>query len=120
MEENRQIVKCADQRIEQIAEQIRRGQYPQEGLSVISHIKGLFGQRLWFYRKTSGYTDKLKISGVCIGCGLCSRNYLVDSLAENANASDTQYNRVLPTEDFEAVWKTGTLLPDNIYITLEM
>ena len=32
----------------------------------------------------------------------------------------TQYNRVLPTEDFEAVWKTGTLLPDNIYITLEM
>ncbi len=42
--------------------------------------------------------------------------YLVDSLAENANASDTQYNRVLTTEDFEAVWKTGTLLPDNIYI----
>lgn len=74
MEENRQIVKCADQRIEQIAEQIRRGQYPQEGLSAISHIKGLLGQRLWFYRKTSGYTDKLKISGVCIGCGLCSRN----------------------------------------------
>ena len=46
--------------------------------------------------------------------------YLADSLAENANASDTQYNRVLPTEDFEAVWKTGTLLPDNIYIILEM
>ena len=43
--------------------------------------------------------------------------YLVDSLAENANASDTQYNRVLTTENFEAVWKTGTLLPDNIYIT---
>ena len=42
--------------------------------------------------------------------------YLVDSLAENANASDAQYNRVLTTEDFEAVWKTGTLLPDNIYI----
>lgn len=40
--------------------------------------------------------------------------YLVDSLAENANASDARYNRVLPTEDFEAVWKTGTLLPDNI------
>ena len=39
MEENRQIVKCADQRIEQIAEQIRRWQYPQEGLSAISHIK---------------------------------------------------------------------------------
>ena len=43
--------------------------------------------------------------------------YLADSLAENANASDAQYNRVLTTEEFEAVWKTGTLLPDNIYIT---
>ena len=43
--------------------------------------------------------------------------YLADSLAENANVSDAQYNRVLTTEDFEAVWKTGTLLPDNIYIT---
>lgn len=45
------------------------------------------------------------------------RIYLADSLAENANASDARYNRVLTTEDFEAVWKTGTLLPDNIYIT---
>ena len=26
------------------------------------------------YRKTSGYTDKLKICDACIGCGLCSRN----------------------------------------------
>lgn len=43
--------------------------------------------------------------------------YLADSLAENANASGAQYNRVLTTKDFEAVWKTGTLLPDNIYIT---
>ena len=43
--------------------------------------------------------------------------YLADSLAENANVSDAQYNRVLTTDEFEAVWKTGTLLPDNIYIT---
>lgn len=45
--------------------------------------------------------------------------YLADSLAENSNASDTRCNRVLTTEDFEAVWKTGTLLPDNIYITFK-
>ena len=44
--------------------------------------------------------------------------YLVDSLAENANAADTRYNRVLTTGDFEAVWKTGTLLPANIYIVV--
>lgn len=42
--------------------------------------------------------------------------YLADSLAENANASDARYNRVLTTEEFESVWKTKTLLPDNVYI----
>ena len=42
--------------------------------------------------------------------------YLADSLEENANASDARYNRVLTTEEFESVWKTGTPLPDNIYI----
>ena len=42
--------------------------------------------------------------------------YLADSLAENANASDARYNRVLETAVCEALWKTGTLLPDNIYI----
>ena len=73
IEENRQIVKNADKRIEQTAEQIKRGIYPKEGLSFIAHIKGLFGQRLWFYRKTIYYTDKLKISDSCIGCGLCSK-----------------------------------------------
>lgn len=46
--------------------------------------------------------------------------YLADSLAENANASDAQYNRMLTTEDFEAVWKTGALLPDNIYIVVRI
>lgn len=35
-------------------------------------VAGLFGQRLWFYGKTMRYTDKLKISGACIGCGLCA------------------------------------------------
>ena len=73
IEENRQIVKAADRRIEQVAEQIRQGKYPQEGLSLIAHIKGLLGQRLWFYNKTTGYTDKLKISDSCVGCGLCSK-----------------------------------------------
>lgn len=74
IEENRKIIQRADKRIEQIAEQIRNGQYPQEGLSFISHIKGLLGQRLWFYHKTNGYSNKLKINDDCIGCGQCSKN----------------------------------------------
>ena len=69
IEENRQIVKNADKRLEEVAEQIKNGKYPREGLSFIAHLKGLFGQRLWFYRKTM----KLKISDDCNGCGLCSR-----------------------------------------------
>ena len=52
--------------------------------------------------------------------GYDERNvYLADSLAENANAVNAQYNRVMTTEDFESVWKTGTLLPDNIYIVFK-
>lgn len=80
IEENRQIVKNADMRIEQVSEQIRRGKYPQEGLSFIAHIKGLFGQRLWFYHKTRGYTNKLKISDACIGCGLCSKECPMENI----------------------------------------
>lgn len=44
--------------------------------------------------------------------------YLADSLAENTNASGVRYNRVMTTEDFEDIWETGTLLPDNIYIVV--
>ena len=66
-EENREIVRQADQKIEAAARQIKQGNYPQDGLSFFSHLKGLFGQRLWFYGKTAGYTDKLKISEKCVG-----------------------------------------------------
>ncbi|MBO4418628.1 MAG: EFR1 family ferrodoxin [Oscillospiraceae bacterium] len=83
VEENRQIVRRADERIEQAAEQMRQGKYPREGLSVIDHCKGLFGQRLWFYRKTTGYTDRLKISDSCIGCGLCSKACPMNNIQMN-------------------------------------
>lgn len=73
IEKKRQIVRDADRRLEQVAKAMKHGRYPREGLSFIAHIKGLFGQRLWFYGKTAGYTDKLKIGDACIGCGLCSR-----------------------------------------------
>ena len=71
-EQNRVIVAQADQKIEAAAQQIKQGNYPKDGISLAAHMAGLFGQRLWFYTKTAGYTDKLKISGACIGCGLCA------------------------------------------------
>lgn len=85
IEENRQIVKNADKRLEQVAEQIKQGKYPQEGLSFIAHIKGLFGQRLWFYRKTVGYTDKLRINDSCVGCGLCSKECPMENIEMKDN-----------------------------------
>ena len=70
--ENRGIIHEADSKIEKIASMIKQtGKYPQEGLSFPAHLAGLFGQRLWFYHKTTGYSKKLKISDDCIGCGLC-------------------------------------------------
>ncbi len=73
LEVNRQIVRNANKKIESVAQNILAGAYPQEGLSVVSHLVGLFGQRLWFYGKTRGYSDKLKISDACIGCGVCAK-----------------------------------------------
>ena len=74
-EQNREIVKKAEQRITEIAKQMKEGRYPQEGLSFWAHMAGLFGQRLWFYNKAMGYTDKLKINpDKCAGCGICANN----------------------------------------------
>lgn len=70
--ENKEIIRQADKKLEKIAEEIKCGKYPQEGISFFSHICGLFGQRLWFYGKTTGYTDKLKIHDSCVGCGKCA------------------------------------------------
>lgn len=72
--ENQKIVQKADMKIQQVAQQIKDGVFPQEGLSLLAHMKGLFGQRLWFYGKTTHYSDRVKISSNCIGCGLCARD----------------------------------------------
>lgn len=71
MDENRCIIARADKKIEKVALQIINGDYPQEGITLVSHIIGLLGQRLWFYKKTKGYSNKLKINNNCIGCGKC-------------------------------------------------
>lgn len=45
--------------------------------------------------------------------------YLVDSLPENKNADGNQYNRRLTIEEFEKIWRTNTVLPDNVYIVAD-
>lgn len=73
-EENKEIIVKADKKIEQAAENIKNGVYPKEGINIFYHIAGLFGQRLWFYGKTTGYSNKIKINSDCVGCGLCALN----------------------------------------------
>lgn len=74
-EQNKAEIVKADQRIIEAARKMREGNYPKEGLSFAAHLAGLFGQRLWFYNKTTGYTDKVKIDPAkCIGCGICAKN----------------------------------------------
>lgn len=74
-EQNKVVIEKADKRVTEAAKRIREGNYPKEGLSFAAHLAGLFGQRLWFYNKTTGYTDKVKIDPAkCIGCGICAKN----------------------------------------------
>ncbi len=73
-EHNKRIVVKATEKICKCVDNIKNGKPPQEGLGVVYHWAGLFGQRLYFWGKTQKYTDKLKINSLkCIGCGLCER-----------------------------------------------
>lgn len=71
LEENQTIIQNADHKIDRISQGIKEGHYPAEGITFWAHLCGLFGQRLWFYNQTTGYTDKIKISDACIQCGKC-------------------------------------------------
>lgn len=72
LEANKKIIMEADRKIEKTAKNINNGRYPKEGLSFFAHLLGLIGQRLWFFNKTNSYSNELKISDACIGCGKCA------------------------------------------------
>lgn len=70
---NKEIIKRADLKIEKWATKIQNGIYPKDGLYFYDRIAGCICQRFWFREKTKNYSDKLKISNNCIGCGLCAK-----------------------------------------------
>lgn len=84
LEKNRNIVAKATRKIEQTVISIKKGKYPKEGITFFAHIVGLFGQRLWFYNKTTGYSSKLKIHESCVGCGLCVKSCPMKNLSISA------------------------------------
>ena len=71
-EEDRALIKAADDKIDHWAEKIKAGEWPEEGLRAYHRLAGLLGQRLWFSGKTKDYSDKLNISEACVGCGSCA------------------------------------------------
>lgn len=73
IEKDKELIHAADQKIKQAVEAFQKGTPPQDGLGFLCHMAGLFGQRLWFYHKTTSYSDKLRIdTKTCIGCGICA------------------------------------------------
>ena len=74
LEKNKELVRQAEQKIDRAVRLIKNGKAPQEGIGVLYHLAGLFGQRLYFYHKTKQYSSKLKIDpGKCISCTKCVR-----------------------------------------------
>lgn len=70
--ENKQLILDADKKIEVASQRFLNNNPTQNGLSIFSHIAGLFGQRLWFSSKTKSYKEKPNIDAEkCIGCGKC-------------------------------------------------
>lgn len=114
--------------------------YPQIkrtfGFVPAKSIVGVFEKYGYFAKAYHGNTESLK-KRLCEGVPVIAfvtipndTHYLVvvgydenyfyfsDSLKENKNADKKEYNRKLTAEEFEKIWKTNTLLSDNIYIVV--
>lgn len=72
--EKRACIKRADALIEDTVEKIKlKNLWPNDGLKTIDHLAGLFGQRLYFSKKTKKYYRDINIDeSKCIKCGLCA------------------------------------------------
>ncbi|MGL4774748.1 MAG: EFR1 family ferrodoxin, partial [Clostridium sp.] len=71
-EENMKLIQEAVIKIENAVNKFKEGNPTKEGLNIMYHLAGLFGQRLWFYNKTKEYSNKVRINeNKCISCGKC-------------------------------------------------
>lgn len=71
-EKNKLVILKANKKLCRAAKKYKSNP-TQNGLSILSRILGLFGQRLYFKGKVKTYTQNPKISNSCIGCGKCSQ-----------------------------------------------
>lgn len=71
-EENTKIIKAAEHKVNQVVKLLKEGEPTQEGLSKLSHLLGLFGQRLWFKHSLVKHASDIKIDHKkCIQCLRC-------------------------------------------------
>jgi len=81
LEENRNIIKMAVEKIKFSVKQLKAEKPTKEGLNLFYHIAGLFGQRLWFYGKSTSYKDKPNINlEKCTLCEICVKNCPMNNL----------------------------------------
>lgn len=72
LKKNTELVENANRKIIKAVSDIKNGNYPKEGLGLLSRLAGFLSQRLWFGYRTEKYSDKLKINAdKCIGCSKC-------------------------------------------------
>lgn len=110
--QNLEIIEQADKKIEFIAGEIKQNKFPRDGITPIAHLIGLFGQRLWFYKKTANYTDKLKINSDCTSCGLCvslctTKNILIKNGVATADNRCTMCYRCISSCPQQAITLLG-------------
>lgn len=115
IKKNMEIIKTADRKIEECAEKIKLGKYPKDGLYFYDRIAGFVCQRFWCYGKTKDYSDKLKISNACMGCGLCThicpmKNLMLKNSKATAGNRCTMCYRCISSCPKQAI----TLLGDTV------
>ncbi len=72
LEDNKKLIVEAEWKIKKAVEKLKNDNPPQEGIGILYHLAGLFGQRLYFMNETKHYSNKLKINiEKCVGCKKC-------------------------------------------------
>ncbi len=82
LEENKELVKQAEQKIRESVKRLKAGDPTREGIGVLYRLAGFFGQRAYFGHKTGKYSSKLKVdTDKCIGCGMCEKLCPMNNIA---------------------------------------